>query len=95
MSSSLIRGNELGDLSVALGPKTNSLMLQGVLFLIFLHFIFSLQTTKLPVFITTLKSKQNSPFLTSLKSFVRRKPISVFDPRPLYCSSFTTAVGGN
>ena len=42
----------------------------------------------------TLKSKFNSPFLTSLKSFVRRKPIPVFDPRPLYCSSLTTAVGG-
>ena len=32
--------------------------------------------------------------LTSLKSFVRRKPIPVFDPRPLYWSSLTTAVGG-
>ena len=46
------------------------------------------------VFITTLKSNFNSPFLTSLKSFVRRKPIPVFDPRLLYCSSLTTAVGG-
>ena len=46
------------------------------------------------VFTPTLKSKFNSPFLTSLKSFVRRKPILVFDPRPLYCSSLTTAVGG-
>ena len=93
MSSSPIRGNEPGDLSFALGPKTSSPMLQGVLFLIFLHFIFSLQTTNPPVFITTLKSKSNSQFLTSLKSFIRRKPILVFDPRPLYCSSLTTAVG--
>ena len=90
MSSSPIRGNEPGDLSFALGPKTSSPMLQGV---IFLHFIFSLQTTNPPVFITTLKSKSNSQFLTSLKSFIRRKPIPVFDPIPLYCSSLTTAVG--
>ena len=81
MSSSPIRGNEPKDLSVALGPKTSSPMLQGVLFLIFLHFIFSLQTTNPPVFITTLKSKPNSLFFTSLKSFVRRKLIPVFDPR--------------
>ena len=94
MSSSPIRGNEPGDLSVALGPKTSSPMLQGVLFHIFLHFMFILQTTNPPVFITTLKFKPNSPFLTSLKSFVRRKLIPVFDPRPLYCSSFATAVGG-
>ena len=46
------------------------------------------------VFITTLKSKFNSPFLTSLKSFVRRKLIPVFDPIPLCCSSLTTTVGG-
>ena len=50
MSSSLIRGNEPGDLSVALGPKTSSPMLQGVLFLIFLHFIFSLKIINSPVF---------------------------------------------
>ena len=47
-----------------------------------------------PVFNQTPKSKFNSPVLISLKSFVRRKPIPVFDPRPLCCSSLTTAVGG-
>ena len=50
MSSSPTQGNEPGDLSVALGTKTSSPMLQGVLFLIFLHFIFSLQTINSPVF---------------------------------------------
>ena len=40
------------------------------------------------------QSKPNSPFLTSLKSFIQRKLILVFDPTPLYCNSFTTAVGG-
>ena len=68
-------------------------MLQGVLFLIFNHFIFSLPTIP-PVFNQTPKSKFNSPVLISLKSFVRRKPIPVFDPRPLCCSSLTTAVRG-
>ena len=94
MSSSPIRGNELGDLSFSLGPKTSSPMLQGVLFSYFSSFNFQLANHQPPVFITTLKSKSNSPFLTSLKSFVRRKPIPMFDPRPLYCSSLTTAVGG-
>ena len=35
MSSSPTGGNEPGDLSVALGPKTSSPMLQGVLFYIY------------------------------------------------------------
>ena len=69
-------------------------MLQGVLFLIFFSFYFQLQTIHFPVFNQTPKSKFNSPVLISLKSFVRRKPIPVFDPRPLCCSSLTTAVGG-
>ena len=94
MSSSPIRGNEPGDLSVALGPKTSSPMLQGVLFLFFSSFYFQFSNHQLPCFYQALKSKFNSPVLTSLKSFVRRKPIPVFDPRPLYCSSFATAVGG-
>ena len=62
-----------------------------------LHFIlfkFQFANHHSTVFITTLKSKVNSPFFISLKSFVRRKPIPVFDPRPLYCSNLTTAVGG-
>ena len=51
MSSSPTRGNEPGDLSVALGPKTSSPMLQGVLFYIFFsYFSFSLQTTS-PLFL--------------------------------------------
>ena len=46
MSSSPTRGNEPGDLSVALGPKTSSPMLQGVLFhILFSYFSFNLQTT--------------------------------------------------
>ena len=94
MSSSPTLGNEPGDFSIALGPETSSPMLQGVLFYILVYFIYSLQTINPPVFITTLKSKPNSPFLTSLKLFVRRKLIHVFDPRPLYYSSFATAVGG-
>ena len=40
MSSSPTRGNEHGDLSVALEPKTSSLMLQGVQFYILFFFIF-------------------------------------------------------
>ena len=58
----------------------------------FILFIFGLKPTIPPVFNQTLKSQFNSPVLISLKSFVRRKPIPVFDPRPLYCSSLTTAV---
>ena len=49
MSSSPIRGNEPGDLSVALGPKTSSPMLQGVLFLILLHFHFKFSPSKPPL----------------------------------------------
>ena len=94
MSSSPIRGNEPRDLSVALGPKTSSPMFKGVFFSYFSSFYFQFANHQPPVFITTLKSKPNSPFLTSLKSFIRRKPIPVFDPRPLYCSSFATAVVG-
>ena len=52
-----------------------------------------MQTIHFPVFNQTPKSKFNSPVLISLKSFVRRKSIPVFDPRPLCCSSLTTAVG--
>ena len=82
MSSSPMRGNEPGDLSVALGPKTSSPMLQGVLFLIFLHFIFSLPTINSPIFTQTLKSiLKFTIFEPHCKSFVRRKPIPVFDPR--------------
>ena len=69
-------------------------MLQGVLFLIFLHFIFSCKPST-SLFLTKPQNPNfNSPVLISLKSFVRRKPIPVFDPRPLCCSSLTTAVGG-
>ena len=60
--------------------------------LYFIHFQFA--TNHSTVFAQTPKSKFNSPVLISLKSFVRRKPIPVFDPRPLYCSSLTTTVGG-
>ena len=76
-------------------------------FLFFFIFIFSCKPSTLlsvfsviqfsnhfPVFNQTPKSKFNSPVLISLKSFVRRKPIPMFDPRPLCCSSLTTAVGG-
>ena len=94
MSSSSTRVNEPGDLSVSLGPETQWLNASRSSFYILIRLIFSLQTTNPPVFITTLKFKLYSPFLTSLKSFVRRKLIPVFDPRPLYCSSLTTAVGG-
>ena len=60
----------------------------------FILFIFSFKPST-PLFLPkALKSKLNSPFLTSLKSIVRRKPVPVFDPRPLYCSGLTTAVGG-
>ena len=94
MSSSPTRGNEPEDLLVALGPKTSGPMLKGVLFLILFSFYFQFANHQLPCFYQALKSKPNSPFFTSLKSFVRRKPIPVFDPRPLYCNSLTTAVGG-
>ena len=77
MSSSPARGNEPGDLSFALGPKTSSPMLQGVRFLIFLHFYFNLHTIilhcfspKSIVFIKPEKSKLNSQFLNHCKSFV-------------------------
>ena len=60
-------------------------------YFIYFQFVNNHQPT---VFITTLKSKFNSQVLISLKSFVRRKPIPVFDPRPLCCSSLTTAVRG-
>ena len=55
---------------------------------------FNFQNIHFSVFHKTPKSKFNSPVLISLKSFVRRKLIPVFDPRPLCCSSLTTAVGG-
>ena len=58
----------------------------------FIYFQFTTNHTH--CFHKTLKSKFNSLVLISLKSFVRRKLIPVFDPRPLYCSSLTTAVGG-
>ena len=67
---------------------------KGFYFTFYFIFIFSFHHQTLTVFTKTPKSKFNSPFFTSLKSFVRRKPIPVFDPRPLYCSSLTTAVGG-
>ena len=70
-------------------PKTSR---SSILHFYFIHFQFA--TNHPTVFTQTPKSKFNSPVLISLKSFVRRKPIPVFDPRPLYCSSLTTAVGG-
>ena len=94
MSCSPMRGKRPEDMLVALKTLTQWPETSRSSFLIFLHFIFSLQPTIPPVFNQTPKSKFNSPVLISLKSFVRRKLIPVFDPRPLYCSSLTTAVGG-
>ena len=95
MSSSPTRGNEPGDFSVALGPKTSSLMLQGVLFLIlFSSFYFQPVNNQHPLFLPSLKFQTKfTIFGLHCKSCVRRKPIPVFNPRPLYCSSLTTAVG--
>ena len=94
MSSSPTRGKTPEDMLVALKTLTQWPETSRSSFLIFLHFIFSFKPQNLTVFNQTKKSKLNSPFLTSLKSFVRTKPITVFDFRPLYCSSLTTAVRG-
>ena len=83
-----------GTSQLAWDLKLSCPILQGVLFYILFLFKFQFATNQPTVFTPTLKSKFNSPFLASLKSFVRRKPIPVFDPRPLYCSSLTMAVGG-
>ena len=80
MSSSPTRGNELGDLSVALGPKTSSPMLQGVLFLIFLHFIFSLQTINSLVFTQALKSKLKFTIIESLQFICTKKTHPCVNP---------------
>ena len=94
MSSSPTRGKRPEDMLNAFESKTSGPRLQGVLFYI-LFSLFSVCSNHTSLFFNqTLKSKFNLPFLASLKSFVRRKPIPVFDPRPLYCSSLTTAVGG-
>ena len=94
MSSSPTRGNRPWNPQLPWESNPSDLMLQGVLFYILFYLNFSFPTINSPVFNQTPKSKFNSPVLISLKSLVRRKPILVFDPRPLYCSSLTTAVGG-
>ena len=81
MSSSPTRGNEPGDLSVALGPKTCSPMLQGVLFYIFFILVSTCEQP-IPCFYPNLKIQiEFTIFGLHCKSFVRRKPIPVFDPR--------------
>ena len=95
MSSSPTRGKRPEDMLNALEPETSGPRLHGVLFYIFFLILVSVSEQPIsPVFTQTLKSKFNSPFFTSLKSFVRRKLIPVFDPRPLCYSSLTTEVGG-
>ena len=74
MSSSPTRGNEPGDLSVALGPKTSSPMLQEVLFYIFFsYFNFNMHHPTPLVLLKLENPKPNSPFLTSLQIVCTKK----------------------
>ena len=95
MSSSITRGNELGDLSVALGPKTSSPMLKGVLFIILLHFHFQFSPSKPPCFYKNLKSKTKfTSFHITVSHLCKENPSMCSTLEPLYYSSFATTVGG-
>ena len=60
----------------------------------FFLFYFQPVNNQSPIFTQTLKSKLKFTFFEPhCKSFLRRKPIHVFNHRQLYCSSLTTAVG--
>ena len=69
-------------------------MLQGVLFYILFYLNFSLPTITSPVFTKPKNPNQIHHFLLHSNHLYEENPIPVFDPRPLYCSSLTTAVGG-
>ena len=94
MSSSLTVGNEPGDLSVALGPKTSSPMLQGVLFCILFYFYFNMHYPT-PLFLPKPeKSKTKfTIFDFTANRLYEENPSLCSTLESLYCSSFSTAVG--
>ena len=96
MSSSPTQGKDPREPQLPQNPCFNDLTLQGIIFYNFSLLIsFLICKSPTPLFLQNRKIQTKFTILTSLKSFLRRKLIPVFDPRPLYCSSLATEVGGN